>query len=450
MDAYLSATQLGITLASLGLGWVGKPAFQGLIESVVSLPGLLSKSAAVLVSTIAAFLVMTLLHIIIGELAPRWIAIRHAEPSALLAARPLRLFHRLFAIPLWVLNGASNAVLRAIGIEPATAAEIAHSEEELRMILGASQQQGVVSLGRLLLIENIFDFGRILTRQVMLPRDKAVFLNVKDSWETNREKIRASAHTRFPLCEDTLDHVVGMIHFKDIGIHLMANGTPPDLRGLSRDVLFTREDQPIELLMREFKSRRRHMAVVRNATDKVTGVVTLEDVLEELVGNIEDEFDRAKSLNLSDLIPQEMIFLDFDAEDSRTAIRELAHRAAAAGARFDTPAVLNALLKRELSIPSALGEGAAMPHARVEGIDRPILAFARSTRPIDFDAFDDLPVTLLFLVLSPMRDDATHLGILARIAKLLESDYLRDKLQSATTPADVSGILRAADREISV
>ncbi len=449
MDAYLSATQLGITLASLGLGWIGEPAFAQVLESLVWLPSGVSSAVSHSISLTIAFLFNTFQHIIVGELAPKSIAIRYADQSALFAARPLRVFYRLFAAPLWVLNGASNAVLRLLGIPRATETELAHSEEELRMILGASQQRGVVSLGRLLLIENIFDFGRILTREVMLPRDKAVFLRLKDPWEVNREKIHASGHTRFPLCEDSFEQVVGMVHFKDIGIHLMMNGTPPDLRALAREVLFARDDESIEMLMRDFKTRRQHMAVVRSPAGKVTGIVTLEDVLEELVGNIEDEFDRSKTLNLSELIPQHLIFIDFEAEDAKSAIRELVRRAAAAGAAFDPQATTAALLKREASIPSALGEGVALPHARIDGLERPILAFARTTKPIDYDAFDDYPVSLLFLVLTPTRDDASHLGILARIAKLLESDFLRDKLLSADSTADVTAILRAADREIS-
>jgi CBS domain containing-hemolysin-like protein len=450
MDAYLSATQLGITLASLGLGWIGEPAFARIIAALLP-AGWFSSVVSHSISVTAAFIFITFLHIIVGELAPKSVAIRYADRSALVSARPLDLFHKLFTVPLWVLNGASNALLRLIGIPRASDTELAHSEEELRMILGASQQRGVVSLGRLLLIENIFEFGRIVARQVMLPRDKIVYLDVRDPWEVNRDKIRASGHTRFPLCEGSLDQVIGMIHFKDIGIHCMTNGaSPPDLRAISREAIFAHENQPIEILMREFKGRRRHMAIVRNAAGKVAGILTLEDVLEELVGNIEDEFDRAKALNLSELIPPSLVFLDFEAEDSRTAIRELVRRVAEAGATIDPRAAVCALLKREASIPCALGEGAALPHARVEGIERPVVALARAVQPIDFDSYDDLPVTLLFLVLSSPRDDATHLGILARIAKLLESDYLRDKLESASSAPDVIGILRVADREISV
>ena len=450
LDVYLSATQLGITLTSLGLGWVGEPAFASVLQSLFTWPSLVTSAVSHTIALTGAFFLITFMHIVIGELAPKYVAIRHADRSALFAARPLATFQKLFAIPLRVLNGAANAVLRLIGIERPSATEIAHSEEELRMILGASQQQGVVSLGRLLLIENIFDFGRILTRQVMLPREKITFLRVEDPWDLNREKIRQSAHTRFPLCKGTIDDVVGMVHFKDVGIHLMVNGTPPDLAALARDVLFAREEQSIEMLMRDFKSRRRHMAIVKNPAGKVTGIVTLEDVLEELVGNIEDEFDRTKSLNLSELIPASLVFLDFEAVDSRSAIREIVRRAAEGGATLNPQAAIAALIKREASIPSALGEGAALPHARVEGLERPIIAIARAVNPIDFDAYDDLPVTLIFLVLTSARDDATHLGILARIAKLLESDYLRDQLQSAETPEQVVGILRVADREISV
>jgi magnesium and cobalt exporter, CNNM family len=450
LDVFLSATQLGITLASLGLGWIGEPAFAHVIEAAIGDSSALATSISHAIAVAIAFVLITFLHIVLGELAPKYLAIRHADSAALFVARPLRVFRRLFAGPLWVLNFTANAVLRMVGIARPSATEMAHSEEELRMILGASQQQGVVSLGRLLLIENIFDFGRIQARQVMLPREKVVFLRVEDAWEVNREKIRQSAHTRFPLCKKSLDDVVGMVHFKDVGIHLMSSATSPDLGKIARDVLFAREDQSIELLMRDFKARRRHMAIVKNPAGKVSGIVTLEDVLEELVGNIEDEFDRSKSLLLSELVGPNLVFLDFEAEDSRSAIREIVRRAAEAGAIANAAAATAAVLKREASIPSALGEGVALPHARVEGLERPILAMARPVKPIDFDAFDDLPVSLVFLALTPARDDATHLGVLARIAKLLESDYLREQLLHADSPEMVIGILRVADREISV
>jgi CBS domain containing-hemolysin-like protein len=291
LDAYLSATQLGITLASLALGWIGEPAFSHLLRPLVARLGITSTTVLHSVSATFAFAVITFLHIVLGELAPKSLAIRKSEATALWVARPLHGFFIVFYPALWLLNTSSNAILRLLGVPAVHGAELAHSEEELRMILADSTVRGLIPRTRGRLIENILKLGRRTARQVMLPRSEIRFLLVSAPWETNRRIILEAEYTRYPLCGKGLDEVLGFIHIKDL-----FNARPPvessaDLLRIKREILFVPEQQPLDRLQRDFQSRRQHIAIVVDEYGGTAGLVTLEDVLEELVGEIQDEFD---------------------------------------------------------------------------------------------------------------------------------------------------------------
>ena len=291
LDAYLSATQLGITLASLGLGWIGEPAFANLVTPLLGAVGIWSEKIVHSISLTLAFTLITFLHIVLGELAPKSLAIRRPEEMSLLVSPPLRLFYRVFYPALWFLNASSSFFLRMLYIAPASESELAHSEEELRLLLAESHRIGTLSASKRKLLENVFDYTRRSAKHIMVPRADIVHLSLLRSLSENLETIRQTQHTRYPLCRDDIDHVVGMIHAKDLFQPVEGVHDATDLLKLKRDILFVPESRPLELLQRDFQQRRVHMAIVVDEYGGTSGLVTLEDILEEIVGEIQDEFD---------------------------------------------------------------------------------------------------------------------------------------------------------------
>jgi CBS domain containing-hemolysin-like protein len=292
LDVFLSATQLGVTLASLGLGWVGEPAFAVLVAPVFSTVGIESPRAIHNASVAVAFAVITFLHIVVGELAPKSYTIRATEQVALWVAIPMRIFQVVFAPALWVLRKASDATLTLVGVSPETSGDLAHSEEELRMLLVESHRVGVLSGAKRELIENVIDYTGRTARHVMIPRADIAFLSLAHSLEQNLGVVTQDAYTRFPLASTDIDHVIGMVHVKDLFNRRDQLRSSEDLATLKREILYVPETQSLDSLQRQFQHSRTHMAIVVDEYGGTSGLVTLEDVLEEIVGEIQDEFDR--------------------------------------------------------------------------------------------------------------------------------------------------------------
>jgi CBS domain containing-hemolysin-like protein len=293
LEAYLSACQLGITLASLGLGWIGEPFLARMLEPLFVMAGVQSEAIIHAVSFAFAFSVITFLHIVLGEQAPKILAIRKPVPATLWVARPLGLFYVLFKPAIWFLNVASNTLLRRVFRLPNVSEhELAHSEEELRLILAESARaEEVSSLGKEILI-NALDMRNRVVRDITTPRGKVVFLNTEDTFEENLQRALDSRHTRFPLCEGHLDHPIGLVHIKDL-LKLMREPTA-DLHKIKRELFPVPEMMPLEKLLTFFLGKHAHLAVVIDEYGGTTGIVTLDNVLEELVGDIQDEFDTEK------------------------------------------------------------------------------------------------------------------------------------------------------------
>lgn len=288
LDAYLSATQLGITLASLALGWIGEPAFAWLLEPLVSRIPFASPAMLHTISITTAFMVITVLHIVLGELAPKSVAIRKPEPTSLWVAMPLIAFYKISFPAIWVLNHAANSILKLFGIQPVSEEEGAHDEEEIRLLL-ASSHAGVLSEQKRDILDNVFELSHRTARQIMVPRPDVVFLATNKTVEENLEVARSSGHTRFPLAEDgELDHVIGLIHIKDV---FRSDGEPEALESLRRDIAFVPDTMRLDRLLRRMRVERSHMAAVLDEYGGVSGIVTMENVIEEIVGEIQDEFD---------------------------------------------------------------------------------------------------------------------------------------------------------------
>lgn len=293
LDAYLSATQLGVTLASLALGYIGEQFLAEMLQPLFALAGVYSHAVVSSVSIGLAFIGITFLHIVFGELAPKYIAIGNPLPVALAIVRPLRGFYFVFRPIIWLLHRSSNLLLnRLLRIRPIAATELAHSEEELRLILDESEKSEEVSpLGRDLLV-NALDLRRRVVRDIMTPRGQVVFLDAEDSFRDNVEKAVLSRHTRFPLCRGHLDNTIGLIHIKDLVS--LVNDPEPDLSRIRRDLTPVPEMMPLEKLLSLFLTKHAHLAIVVDEFGGTVGIVTLENVLEELVGDIQDEFDADK------------------------------------------------------------------------------------------------------------------------------------------------------------
>jgi CBS domain containing-hemolysin-like protein len=295
LDSYLSASQLGITVASLALGnaihdWV-EPGILRALKPLGIRDGHFAVGAlSISVVPLLALSFVTFLHMALGEQAPKNLAIRSPKTIALWTAPVLVLFYKVFFPLIWLLNTASNLTLWALGLGGANHVELSHTEEELRHIVAESVAGGHLSRNERVMIENVLNLEEKTARRVMVPRPDIVYLSLSRPLEENLRVARQTGHTRFPLCEDDLTTVIGMIHVKDL--FRSSNGGRPDLRKIARKVPFLPESLRLDQLLVEFQRNRVHLAMLLDEYGSVVGMVSLENVLEELVGPIQDEFDR--------------------------------------------------------------------------------------------------------------------------------------------------------------
>jgi len=293
-DAVIAATQLGITLASLGLGWIGEPALSHLLLPVVELfPDTLQSGISHTLSAGIAFAMITFLHVVIGELAPKSIALQNPEATSLVVARPTVWVERIFKPAIWLLNGAGNAFLRLIGIQPASGHGLVHSVEELKMLVTASAEGGVVEAQESEMLHAIFDLEELVVRQVMIPRTEMIAVEADTPLEEIIGLVTQSTYTKFPVYEDNLDQVLGIVHVKDL---LRAMQSPDcrdcTARTLMREPVYVPETISVSALLGQFRENRQHIAIVLDEFGGTAGLVTLEDLLEEIVGEVSDPFDR--------------------------------------------------------------------------------------------------------------------------------------------------------------
>ena len=290
LDAYLSVCQVGITIASLGLGWVGEPAVAAFIRPGLEVVGIVNERLVELIAVILGFAVITYLHLVFGEQAPKYFAIQKAERTSLWIARPLKIFMFLFRPMVWLVNASTNFILKPWGIQLGEGEEV-HSEEELRIMITSSASSGILDPQERDYLNNVFDFGDTVARAVMVPRPDIVALPNDAPLEELVEEAAFGRYTRYPVYEDDLDHVLGVVHVKDLFRAAKENAEGFDIKPLIRDCLVVPENKLIEEILREFQKRKLQVAIVIDEWGSVEGLITIEDVLEELVGEIQDEFD---------------------------------------------------------------------------------------------------------------------------------------------------------------
>jgi putative hemolysin len=292
LDRSIAATQLGITLASISLGWIGEPALADLLRPAFSFLAGGAKTAVVhTLAVIVAFTLITLMHIVLGELAPKAIALQRPGTVALWIALPFAVFVRISRPLVVSMNYLGNAVVRLMGFEGINAAHMVHSVEELRMLVAEVEEAGLLSEEQATYVQNVFRLSSKRVADCMVPVEKMAALDLHLSPEQILEKVREGAHTRMPVYEGGIDNIVGIVNTKDL-FHLFSLQHVVILQDALYAPLFVNPDQPVADALRLFKSHHRPMAIVRAPDGKTLGLITLEDILEEIVGDIEDEHDR--------------------------------------------------------------------------------------------------------------------------------------------------------------
>jgi CBS domain containing-hemolysin-like protein len=292
IDEYLSACQLGITMASLGIGFLGEPAIASLLEKLFG--NAVSHNLSLAISITIAYLITTALHITVGEQVPKIYAIVHAERTALRVARPLHWFRVAFSPLIWALNTASNALLRVVGVDPKAEFEEISSSEDLKLIIARSTRGGKLDPGEAGMLSGVFHLHEQEARQVMTPIPAVVTVDVSDTVETALRRAVDSGHTRLVVTEDgNTDRIKGVVHVNSLVRRLMTDGPDAPIADSVKDALIVPETKPLDDLLADLQRERASMAVVIDEYGRTAGIVTIEDIIEEVVGEIADETDPA-------------------------------------------------------------------------------------------------------------------------------------------------------------
>ncbi|TWJ42118.1 hemolysin family protein [Bacillus licheniformis] len=293
LDEYLSACQLGITVTALGLGWLGEPTMQTLLHPLFSKIGL-NESITHILSFLAAFLSVTYLNVVVGELAPKTIAIQKAETVTLLFAQPMIWFYRIMFPFIWLLNHSARMITSLFGLKPTGEHELAYSEEELRTLLSESYRSGEINQNELKYVNNIFKFDERTAKEIMVPRNEMTVLSLDDSLKKAKQLIKETKHTRFPVMEEDKDHITGMINIKELLLAEHAGEFSLETKSLKpyiHPVIHVIETIPVYQLFVKMQKEHTHMAILVDEYGGTSGLVTVEDIVEEIVGDIRDEFD---------------------------------------------------------------------------------------------------------------------------------------------------------------
>ncbi len=293
-DRFIAATQLGITIASLGLGWLGEPAISHFLEPLLRLlPEAWIGAASHTLSAGIAFAIITFMHVVIGELMPKSIALQRSEATALVVAAPTLVVEALFKPAIWALNGTGNFLLRLLGMPPASGHEMVHSVEELRMLVDASGEQGVLEHTERDMLDAVFDFGDSTAREAMVPRTEMVAISADSTLDDLIQCAIKHPFTKFPVYEGDLDHIIGIAHTKDLVRVQHDPRRAATVRGLMREAMFLPDTIRLAALLQQFRLKRQHLAIALDEYGGTSGLITLDDLMEEIVGKVGDAFHKS-------------------------------------------------------------------------------------------------------------------------------------------------------------
>jgi len=437
LDEHLGVCQIGITLASVALG----VASQRVAEVLSGAGG--QRSARYLVAIAVSYCVVTGSHVLLGELLPKAIAIRMADAAALRCAVPLRALRAVLSPLLWFFTVVARLAARVVRL-PRTTDEESHTEQELRILLEHFQERGNLSLRRLLVMENVFAFGHLRVKDVMCARAAVHLLRADLPWTENLEVIRQGRFTRYPLVERDGDRPRAFVHLKDVV--LGAGQGAPDLERLARPLLVTSESASLELLLGEMQRRRAHAALAFDVHGDWTGFITLEDVVEEIVGTLRDEFDDDVPARLADALAVERVQIGVEADSPAAAVLEALLRIPPEKLPLPARQMARAVEARERDAGTYMGDGVAIPHARLADLAAPFALILRSVRGIPCSGTTER-AHLLFVLLTPAGRPRVHQALLQSVALLLtDSETIRGRLRSAPSAEDVLEAVRAGEQ----
>lgn len=293
LDEYLSACQLGITVTALGIGMVGERTFEFFLHPLFESVGIASKYVQPL-TIVGAFLIATFLHVVVGELAPKTIAIQKAEEVTLAFSKPIQIFYKILYPFIWLLNGSARVLLKLFGMSPASEHELSHTEEELRILLSESYKSGEINDNELKFVNNVFEFDDTIAREIMVPRTDIIGFEMNSTFEEVLQVISEERYTRYPIFEGDRDNIIGFLNIKDFltqGMKKRVTVENFELQAFNNPVIRTIETTPIHELLQKMQKERIHIAILLDEYGGTSGMVTVEDILEVLVGDIHDEFD---------------------------------------------------------------------------------------------------------------------------------------------------------------
>lgn len=307
LDKFIAAVQLGVTISSIGLGWVGESTLARIVEPIFAfLPGISHSIATHTVSVSIAFALITFLHVVIGELVPKSIALEYTEKTALFVAKPMHFITWIFNPFIWLLNGFGNTLLNMLHIPHSHKGSLVHSTEELDMLVNQSYNGGVLNETEKEMLHNVFKFSDLTAKQVMIPRTDMICIPDDMTLDELNKLAAESQYTRYPVYSETIDHIMGLIHVKDLyGLSIRHEERP--LKSLLRDILLVPETITMDNLVLEFKKRKGQMAIVIDEFGGTSGLITLEDVLEEIFGEVQDEFDEEEECDIKEVEPDKFI-----------------------------------------------------------------------------------------------------------------------------------------------
>jgi CBS domain containing-hemolysin-like protein len=363
VDRYIATAQLGITLASLGLGMIGEPAIAHLAEPLLHDQLGLEGEIVHSISFVIALLLITYLHVVLGEMIPKALALQNAERTVFSLAAPMILMQTIFSYPITILNRIGIWVLRVMRVPPPAQGSRLHTPDELELIISESVVGGLIEAEEQQLLSNIFTFGELRVHQIMIPRRKIAGIPITISEQELLETVTAAPHTRFPVYEDTLDNVIGILHLKDVVTQQLENA-PFDLRSLLYQAIFVPENTYVSNLLETLKQKHVHMAVVIDEYGGTAGIVTLEDLIEEVVGEVRDEFDVHEQEPITVVQPGHLVVQGTVRLDEITEYVDL-------GEHPEDVESIGGLMITRLSLPAKIGDHVKINDAtlRVEETD---------------------------------------------------------------------------------
>lgn len=442
LDVFLTLTQLGITIASLGLGWVSEPAFSSVFRNFFELVGVTGASTKVFTIGVV-FLLVTVAHMVWGELVPRFIAIRNADKNLLRISFALHAFYYVCYPVLIALEWLTNVTLRIMGFDPLAETERAHTEEELRHVMAMSYEKGQMNISKLLIHENIFELGIKTVGEVMVPLNQTVFLDPSSEWGDNLTKILAFKHSRYPLKIEGTDKYV---HVKDVLYELGRGASKIDLMSIARKLERVGSNWKLDELLSFFHRSKVHFALVVDGGGVPVGVVGFEDLIEEVVGPIYDEFDPVKELSMHKLFKRGVFVQRSGKQDIRGTVAGII---SGLGKDYQGPGseeVLSIVNGGKDGGVLRLNDAILLVYARVAGLVSPTAAIAICPEGVDFDA--GVTAKVIVFLLSAIGDDKLHTGIVEKLSAVMQSDYISERLCKAKSRKKVLDVLKEIDSGI--